>query len=125
VVLFFLWRRAWWAQVTEIPLDSNTKVLRRGIWNGFIAWMPAGGHLAPNSKLGARLLWKNIQKKEKKNSTSEVIKRSMPKCSPSITFSGWNPWKDLSRETSRHQFVIIIGSIVVLKIAGTIFFVLI
>lgn len=40
--------------------------------------MPAGGHMVPSSTAGVNLLWKKAQKKEKKNKTSEVIKRIIP-----------------------------------------------
>lgn len=38
--------------------------------------------MSPISILGARLLWKNAQKKEKKNRTSEVMNRIIPQRSP-------------------------------------------
>jgi len=53
--------------------------------------IPAGGHLHPSSGVGARLLWKNAQKKAKKNKTSEAIKRIIPHRSPLATFNVWNP----------------------------------
>jgi len=53
--------------------------------------IPVGGHLRPISIVGARLLWKKAQKKEKKNSTSEVINRIIPHRSPFITIEVWSP----------------------------------
>jgi hypothetical protein len=48
--------------------------------------VPIGGHIPPISRLGASLLWKKVQKKEKKNRTSEAIKRSIPIRRPIMTF---------------------------------------
>ena len=106
--LFFISRllpysRAWWDQVTEIPDDRRMIVFRRGIWKGFIAETPIGGQIFPISMFGARLLWKNIQKKDTKNNTSETINRIIPIRSPFMTFWSWYPWNLLSRATSRHQ----------------------
>jgi hypothetical protein len=72
-----------------------------------MAIIPNGGHKFPISIFGARLLWKKAQKKLKKNSTSEVIKSSIPHRSPLITQFVWNPCIDLSRDTSRHHWAII------------------
>lgn len=44
------------AQVTVIPELSNTIVFNNGMEKGFKAKMPLGGHRAPISKVGARLL---------------------------------------------------------------------
>lgn len=93
----------WWAQVTVIPEESKISVLSKGIWKGFIAIIPIGGQILPISIFGERLLWKNIQKKETKKSTSEEIKSNIPIRSPSITLILWYPWKELSREMSRHH----------------------
>jgi len=49
-----------------MPDAKSTVVFRSGTWNGLIACVPSGGHIVPISKLGLRLLWKNLQKKEKK-----------------------------------------------------------
>jgi hypothetical protein len=51
--------------------------------NGLI---PVGGQKSPISRLGESLLWKKAQKNEKKNNTSDVIKRIIPHFSPLITF---------------------------------------
>lgn len=96
--------RLWWLSVTVIPEASRTVVFRSGTWYGLIAWIPRGGHISPNSRLGLRLLWKKVQKKEKKNNTSDVMNRIIPHRNPFITRFVWNPWKDLSRETSRHHW---------------------
>lgn len=83
--------RLWWAQVTETPEDRSVAVLRRGTEKGLIVWMPGGGQVQAIAGVGARLLWKNAQKKAKKNMTSEVIKRIIPNFSPLRTIEEWNP----------------------------------
>ena len=40
---------------------------------------------------GERLTWKKPQKKAKKSITSDRMKRSIPKRSPSCTFRVWKP----------------------------------
>ena len=64
---------------------------------------PNGGHLLPSSIFGANLLWKNAQKNEKKNRTSEVMNKTIPIRSPVITGVLWYPCNLPSRDTSRHQ----------------------
>lgn len=44
-----------------------------------------GGHSRPISGEGAKLLWKNVQKKDKKNRTSEVMNRTIPHRMPLVT----------------------------------------
>jgi hypothetical protein len=66
-------------------------VLRRGTWTGLNADTPIGGHKSPISITGVRLLWKNAQKKEKKNITSEIIKRIIPMRRPFVTTEVWSP----------------------------------
>ena len=58
------------------------------------------------STLGESLLWKKAQKKEKKNKTSEVIKKITPHRKPLTTILVWSPWKVPSREISRHHWYI-------------------
>lgn len=77
--------KLWWAHVTVTPDARRTAVLRRGTLKGFSGLMPVGGHAQPSSGVGASLLWKNAQKKAKKNSTSEVINKIMPQRSPFVT----------------------------------------
>jgi len=67
------------------PDAKRTAVLRRGTENGFSGLIPVGGQEQPNSGVGARLLWKNAQKKAKKNIISEVINRIIPQRSPLVT----------------------------------------
>lgn len=114
---FLLVIRAWCAHVTVIPEESKMIVFRRGIWNGFIGKIPIGGQILPISMFGAKLLWKNIQKKETKNKISDLIKSSIPVRSPLITLSLWYPWSELSRDTSRHhkKIVIVVTSKLICK----------
>lgn len=44
--------------------------------------MLTGGHSRPNSTAGVNLEWKNAQKKEKKNITSDVMNIIIPVFSP-------------------------------------------
>ena len=60
------------------PEAKRIAVFKSGIWKGLKAWIPAGGQHPPNSTVGAKLLWKKAQKKEKKNKTSEVINKIIP-----------------------------------------------
>lgn len=95
--------RLWWAQVTVTPEARRTAVLRRGTENGFRGWMPGGGQVQEIWGVGARLLWKNPQKKAKKNITSEIINRIIPNFRPFKTRDEWWPWRVPSRVTSRHH----------------------
>lgn len=63
-----------------------------------------GGHIAPISILGDKLLWKKAQKKEMKKKTSDKINKSIPIFKPFNTKKVWNPWKEASREISRHHW---------------------
>jgi hypothetical protein len=94
---------AWWAQVTVAPEDSKIVVFKSGIWNGLKGLIPRGGQIMPISTVGANLLWKNAQKKEKKNKTSEVINKIIPHRRPFITTRVCTPWYVPSRVTSRHH----------------------
>lgn len=94
---------SWWAQVTLTPEDNNKTVFKSGILMGLKDIIIKGGHSWPSSMVGEILLWKNAQKKDIKNSTSEIIKRTIPILRPFMTASGCMPCHDLSRWTSRHQ----------------------
>lgn len=50
-----------------------------------------GGHIKPNSKEGDKLEWKNLQKKEMKKNTSDVINKIIPNFKPWVTCEVWNP----------------------------------
>ena len=98
---------AWWAQVTVAPEERRMVVFKRGIWNGLKGWIPKGGQYIPISILGDNLLWKKAQKKEKKNNTSDKMKKIIPQRSPVTTTEVWRPWYVPSRVTSRHHWIIV------------------
>ena len=79
----------WWVRVTVAPELNKIAVFNNGVANGFIGITPFGGHMQPNSGVGAKLLWKYAQKKAKKNIISDVINNNMPICMPFITFDVW------------------------------------
>jgi hypothetical protein len=60
-------------------------VFSRGTLNGFRGVIPAGGQQHPSSGVGDKLLWKNAQKKAKKNRTSDVINKIIPQRNPVVT----------------------------------------
>ena len=80
-------------------------VFNRGTPNGLNASTPIGGQQLPNSILGAKLLWKKAQKKDKKNITSDTMKRIIPQRRPFSTIELWRPWNLPSRDTSRHHWL--------------------
>ena len=80
---------AWWAHVTVAPEDKRMVVLSSGIWNGLKGWIPKGGQYIPISIVGERLLWKNAQKKEKKNKTSDKVNKIIPHHKPVVTTEVW------------------------------------
>jgi hypothetical protein len=75
----------WCAQVTVTPDARSTAVFRSGTLNGLRGLIPVGGQQHPSSGVGANLLWKNAQKKAKKNSTSDVINKIIPHRRPFVT----------------------------------------
>lgn len=60
-------------------------MFRRGTRKGFIGEMPKGGHVPPVSIVGAKLLWKNAQKKAKKKQISDTINSIIPYRRPLVT----------------------------------------
>lgn len=64
--------------MTVTPEASRTAVFRRGTLNGFRGVIPIGGQQQPSSGVGARLLWKNAQKKAAKKQTSDRMKSIIP-----------------------------------------------
>lgn len=76
----------WCAQVTVTPEARRIAVFRRGTSRGLRGLIPAGGHCPPNSGVGARLEWKNAQKKPRKKNASDVMNRIIPYR---------RPWMDL------------------------------
>lgn len=79
-------RSLWWAHVTVTPEARSTAVFNSGTLNGLRGVIPVGGHAQPSSGVGDKLLWKNAQKKAKKKSTSDVIKRIIPHRNPLVTY---------------------------------------
>jgi hypothetical protein len=84
--------KLWWAQVTVTPEDNRIRVFKRGTLNGLKGETPVGGQNRPISILGDKLLWKNAQKNEKKNNTSDVMNRIIPHFRPLITRPVCKPW---------------------------------
>ena len=70
--------------------------------------MPYGGHIEPTSILGDKLLWKNAQKNLKKKKISETINKIIPQRNPNSTIDVCKPWVVLSRQMSRHHWIITI-----------------
>jgi len=101
--LWILVSMALWHHVTLIPDDRRIMVFNIGTSIGLNTLIPFGGHWDPNSTLGAKLEWKNAQKKDKKKNTSDVINRIIPHRNPISTIFVWCPWNLLSREISRHH----------------------
>ena len=95
--------KAWCDQVTETPEDNSTTVFKRGTPQGERGLTPKGGQLLPISIEGAKLLWKNLQKKAKKKHTSDRINKTTPIRKPLAVFLVWEPCIVLSRTTSRHH----------------------
>lgn len=105
-----IWRpliNAWWAQVTDTPDDNKIILFSKGTPKGSKATIPIGGQLPPSSMLGLRLLWKYLQKKDKKKNTSEIINNSIPLRRPSSTMKECLPINPPSRDTSRHHWKVI------------------
>lgn len=99
----FFFNISWWHQVTVTPEDRSRIVFIKGILIGLKVTMDKEGHICPNSIVGEILLWKNAQKKDAKNKTSDTINRIIPIFNPFITSEECIPWYDPSRWTSRHQ----------------------
>ena len=93
----------WWAHVTVAPELNNTAVFNKGTEKGFRGSIPTGGHATPISTEGDKLLWKNAQKNEKKNRTSEIINNRNPIFKPKTATLVWWPWKVASLTTSFNQ----------------------
>lgn len=95
------------AHVIETPEDNKIIVFNRGMLIGLNGLIPIGGHCIPISIVGANLLWKNAQKKDEKNITSDIINKIIPHFILLTTFFVWSPWKVDSRTTSRHHWIIV------------------
>jgi len=72
-----------------------------------------GGQSIPISMQGANLEWKNAQKKDIKNRTSEAINNTIPIRILVSTSNEWCPWRAASRETSRHHWIEVKVTIVI------------
>jgi len=118
--LYFLQINALWAHVIVIPDLSKIIVFNKGILIGLNEIIPFGGHNNPISKVGDNLLWKNDQKKEAKNKTSDKINKIIPIFILEITFSVCNPWNVDSRITSRHHWIIVNKIIIIPAIISSI-----
>lgn len=81
----------WCAHVTVTPEASRIAVFRSGICRGLKGWIPVGGHIDPSSIVGDNLLWKNAQKNDAKNNTSEMMNRIIPHRSPFVTIFVCSP----------------------------------
>lgn len=68
----------WCAQVTVTPEARRIAVLSRGTSRGLRGLIPVGGHCPPSSGVGARLEWKNAQKKPRKKNASDVMNKIIP-----------------------------------------------
>ena len=63
----------------------------KGNSKGSIACIPEGGHWIPNSIVGDKELWKNVQKIARKNNVSEIINKAIPIYKPLWTARVWLP----------------------------------
>ena len=98
---------AWCAQVTVAPEVNKIIVFNNGTSQGLNACIASGGHIEPISTDGAKLEWKNAQKKAKKNITSDTINKIIPYLMPVCTALVWCPSKVASLITSRHHIIIV------------------
>lgn len=78
-------RSLWWDQVSDTPEDKSMAVFSKGTPQGCMGEIPVGGQVIPISAVGERALWKNAQKKEKKNIISEITNRTNPIFIPRTT----------------------------------------
>jgi hypothetical protein len=60
-------------------------VFNNGTSQGLKGCIPSGGQIEPISTEGAKLAWKNAQKKATKNIISEVINKIIPYLNPVCT----------------------------------------
>ena len=65
-------------KVTVTPEDNKTIVFNSGTSKALIGFTPVGGQILLIIISGLSLKSKNLQKKEKKNITSEKIKSNIP-----------------------------------------------
>ena len=96
--------RAWWVHVTVNPEARRIAVFSSGTLSGSIVMIPIGGQVHPSSGTGARLLWKNVQKKARKKQISLIINSTIPRRSLFCTYLVCFPiYYVASRIRSRHH----------------------
>lgn len=76
-----------WDKVKRTPLLNKRMVFNKGTPRTARGVNPLGGQIPPNSIVGDKENSKNLQKKEKKNNTSETINRINPFFIPTVTLS--------------------------------------
>ena len=103
--------RLWWDQVTEAPDVNKITLFNKGTPNGLNTAIPVGGQTLPTSIVGLNLLWKYLQKNDKKKKISEIINKIIPLRKPNSTTKEWEPKFLPSREISRHHWVTKINNI--------------
>jgi len=92
ILLLSFFLKIWWcAHVTDTPDDRRRIVFRSGILIGLNELIVSGGHMAPTSIVGVILLWKNAQKNDTKNKTSDEINKIIPYFNPVVTNLVWYP----------------------------------
>jgi len=73
------------------PELKSIAVFNKGTSKGFNTSIPTGGHTDPNEISGPNELWKNPQKNEKKNITSDKMNKIIPIFKPLCTTEVWCP----------------------------------
>jgi len=58
---------------------------------GLKGWIPVGGQVDSSSVVGDSLVWKNAQKNDTKNGTSEMMNKIIPYRNPFVTIFVCNP----------------------------------
>jgi hypothetical protein len=94
-----------WLQVIVIPDESKIIVFTKGRPHGSRVIIFFGGQADPISTAAFKLQWRNPQKNELKNMTSERIKRIKANLIPFCTFTVWCPSYVLSIITSINHLV--------------------
>jgi hypothetical protein len=72
-----------WAAVIVTPEDNKIIVFHSGNPQALTVVIPTGGQIQPIPTLGDSVQWKKLQKKLKKNITSEAINKHIPNLIPS------------------------------------------
>jgi len=88
----FFFNISWWDHVTVTPEDKSRIVFIRGILIGLKVVIDKEGQFCPSSIVGEILLWKNAQKKDTKNKTSDTINKIIPIFKPFMTSKECIPW---------------------------------